>query len=169
MVTIDAAIELIIPDNTAFTVLTALRHLGYQNLTKVERSEHVTLARPDDAAPEHVIMQLSRAEVLFNHNKHRMSYATSSETSAATPPQFEAIVQDKDENNDRLVTLLSGTFGMTALRGLSRAVGWRLYDEGGPSTRERLEWACRTLLANPISQSYDIRPRPVRRKVRETE
>ena len=169
MVTIDAAIELIIPDNTAFTVLTALRHLGYQNLTKVERSEHVILAVTDDAAPEHVIMQLSRAEVLFNHNKHHMSYATSSETSAATPPQFEAIVQDKDENNDRLVTLLSGTFGMTALRGLSRAVGWRLYDEGGPSTRERLEWACRTLLANPISQSYDIRPRPVRRKVRETE
>lgn len=169
MVTIDAAIELIIPDNTAFTVLTALRHLGYQNLTKVERSEHVILAVTDDAAPEHVIMQLSRAEVLFNHNKHRMSYATSSETSAATPPQFEAIVQDKDENNDRLVTLLSGTFGMTALRGLSRAVGWRLYDEGGPSTRERLEWACRTLLANPISQSYDIRQCPVWHQVREME
>jgi phosphoribosylformylglycinamidine (FGAM) synthase PurS component len=169
MVTIDAAIELIIPDNTAFTVLTALRHLGYQNLTKVERSEHVILSVSDDAATEPVIAQLSRAEVLFNPNKHRMSYATPNETSAATPPQFEAIVHDKDENNDRLVALLSGTFGMTALRGLSRAVGWRLYDEGGPATQERLEWACRTLLANPISQSYDIRPRPVRRHVRELE
>jgi len=169
MVTIDAAIELIIPDNTAFTVLTALRHLGYRNLTKVERAEHVILSVTDDAAPEHVIAQLSRAEVLFNPNKHRMSYATSSEMSAAKPPQFEAVVRDNDENNDRLVTLLSRTFGMTALRGLSRAVGWRLYDEAGPAARERLEWACRSLLANPISQSYDIRPRPVWRQVREME
>ncbi len=169
MVTIDAAIELIIPDNTAFTVLTALRHLGYENLTKVERSEHVILSVTDDAVPEHVIAQLSRAEVLFNPNKHRMSYATSTELNAQTPAQFEVLVRDNDENNDRLVALLAGTFGMTALRGMSRAVGWRLYDEGGPAARERLEWACRSLLANPISQSYDIRPRPVRRHVRETE
>ena len=169
MATIDAAIELIIPDNTAFTVLTALRHLGYANLTKVERSEHIILSVTDDASPEHVMAQLARAEVLFNPNKHRMSYATPDESSAATPPQFEAIVRDKDENNDRLVALLSGTFGMASLRGLSRAVGWRLYDEGGPATRERFEWACRTLLANPISQSYDIRPRPVRHQVGELE
>ena len=167
MATIDAAIELIIPDNTAFTVLTALRHLGYQDLAKVERSEHVMLSVSDDAQAEGVVTQLSRAEVLFNPNKHRMSYANLNEMNAATPPQFEAIVRDKDENNDRLVTLLSGTFGMTVLRGLSRAVGWRLYDVGGPAARERLEWACRMLLANPISQSYDIRPRPVRRQVRE--
>jgi phosphoribosylformylglycinamidine (FGAM) synthase PurS component len=169
MSTIDAAIELIIPDNTAFTVLTALRHLGYEDLTKVERSEHVILSVADDAVPEIVISQLAKAEVVFNPNKHRMSYATSNEMSSATPPQFEAIVRDKDENNDRLVALLSGTFGMTALRGLSRAVGWRLHDESGPATRERLEWACRSLLANAISQSYDIRPRPVRRQVRELE
>jgi phosphoribosylformylglycinamidine (FGAM) synthase PurS component len=167
MATIDAAIELIIPDNTAFTVLTALRHLGYEELAKVERSDHVLLTVADDAVPEQVIAQLSRAEVLFNPNKHRMSYATAGERAAA-PQQFEAIVRDHDENNDRLVALLSRTFGMTALRGLSRAVGWRLYDEAGPAARERLEWACRSLLANPISQSYDIRPRPVRRRVRET-
>ena len=166
MATIDAAIELIIPDNTAFTVLTALRHLGYANLTKVERSEHVILSVESDAAPEHVIAQLSRAEVFFNPNKHRLSYAIP-KAEAATPPQFEAIVREKHENNDRLVALLSGTFGMASLRGLSRAVGWRLYDEGGPASRECLEWACRSLLANPISQSYDIRPRPVRHQVRE--
>jgi len=169
MVTIDAAIELIIPDNTAFTVLTALRHLGYRDLAKVERSEHVVLSVTDDAAPEHVIEQLSRAEILFNPNKHRMSYGVPNAAEAATPLQFEAIVRDKDENNDRLVKLLAGTFGITALHGLSRAVGWRLYNVGGPATREQLEGACRTLLANPISQSYDIRPRPVRRQVRELE
>jgi phosphoribosylformylglycinamidine (FGAM) synthase PurS component len=167
MLVIDAAIELIIPDNTAFTVLTSLRRLGYTNLTKVERSEHIILSVESDAAPEHVLAQLSRAEVLFNPNKHRLSYAVPKEPEAAAPPQFEAIIRDKDENNDRLVALLSGTFGMASLRGLSRAVGWRLHDEGGPATAERLEWACRMLLANGISQSYDIRPRPVRHQVRE--
>jgi phosphoribosylformylglycinamidine (FGAM) synthase PurS component len=167
VIKIDVAIELIIPDNTAFTVLTALRHLGYDDLQKVERSEHVMLGVADGAETENIIHALSRAEVLFNPNKHRMSYAAAAGAQAAVPPEFEAIVRDKDENNERLVTLLAATFGMTALRELSRAVGWRLYDKRGPATRERLEWACRTLLANPISQAYDIRPRPVRRQVRE--
>jgi phosphoribosylformylglycinamidine (FGAM) synthase PurS component len=167
VIKIDVAIELIIPDNTAFTVLTALRHLGYDDLKKVGRSEHVLLGVADGAEPEEIVHAVSRAEVLFNPNKHRMSYAVDAAAQASVPPEFEAIVQDKDENNGRLVALLAGTFGMTALRELSRGVGWRLYDERGPAARERLEWACLTLLANPISQAYDIRPRPLRRQVRE--
>jgi phosphoribosylformylglycinamidine (FGAM) synthase PurS component len=167
MITIDVAIELIIPDNTAFTVLTALRHLGYEDLVRVERSEHVVLSVTDDARPDAVVAQLSRAEVLFNPNKHRMSFAVGSDPERAHPPEFEALVRDKDEDNTRLVALLSGTFGMNALRNIERGVGWRLYDRAGPCGADRLKWACQTLLANPISQAYDIGPRPVRRQVRE--
>lgn len=162
MVKIDAMIELIIPDNAAFTVLTALHQLGYANLNRVERSEHFTLTVTDDETPETVVVQLSRAEVVFNPNKHRLLYALEGTAQPARPAEFEAFVRDKDEDNSRLVTLLSGTFGMTALRRLERSVGWRLYDERGPTGRERLEWACRVLLANPISQVVDVRPRPVR-------
>jgi phosphoribosylformylglycinamidine (FGAM) synthase PurS component len=166
MTTIDVAIELIIPDNTAFTVLTALRHLGYEDLARVERSDHVVLTVADDARPQEVAAQLSRAEVLFNPNKHRMSYAVGSAPERAPLLEYEALVHDKDEDNARLVALLSGTFGMSALQGIERAVGWRLYD-AGPATADRLQWACQTLLANPISQGYDIRPRPVRHQVGE--
>jgi phosphoribosylformylglycinamidine (FGAM) synthase PurS component len=167
MMTIDVAIELIIPDNTAFTVLTALRRLGYEDLTRVERSEHVVLHVAPDASPEAVVAQLSRAEVLFNPNKHRMSYVVGSGAELVRPPEFEALVRDKDEDNARLVALLSTTFGMSALADVVRGVGWRLYDESGPATADRLTWACQMLLANPISQAYDIRPRPVRRQVGE--
>jgi phosphoribosylformylglycinamidine (FGAM) synthase PurS component len=167
MTTIDVAIELIIPDNTAFTVLTTLRHLGYEDLVRVERCERVVLTVADDARPQAIVAQLSRAEVLFNPNKHRMSYAVGPDPERAHPPEFEALVRDREEDNTRLVALLSGTFGMSALHGIERGVGWRLYDGGGPSGVERLTWACQTLLANPISQAYDIRPRPVRHQVGE--
>lgn len=164
---IDAAVELRIPDNTAFTVLTTLRHLGYEELQRVERSEHFMLSVEDSADPEAVMRQLARVELVFNPNKHRLSYATA-ESPPASPPQFEALVRDRDENNDRLVALIAGTFGVRSLRGLTRAVGWRLYDSE-PAGRERLEWACRALLANTVSQIYDIHPRLERCPVGESE
>jgi phosphoribosylformylglycinamidine (FGAM) synthase PurS component len=166
---IDVAIELKIPDNTAFTVLTALRRLGYEDLQRVERSEHVILTAGVDESPERIVMELSRAEVLFNPNKHRMAYAVSGSANGEQPVQWEALVRDKDEDNSRLVSLLRGTFGMRVLQGLERAVGWRLYDRSGPAPRERLAWACQSLLANPVSQAYDISPRPVRIRVGELE
>jgi len=164
---IDAAVELIIPDNTAFTVLTALRQLGAQDLTAVERSEHFILTVADGARADDVVRQVARAEVVFNPNKHRMSYCVEGEAPAMEPPQFEAFVRDRDEDNRRLVKLLTGTFGMSVLRDVERSMGWRLFDARGPAPRERLEWACHELLANPVSQRYDIRPRPVRTSVRE--
>jgi phosphoribosylformylglycinamidine (FGAM) synthase PurS component len=164
---IDVAIELIIPDNTAFTVLTALRQMGAEGLAAVERSEQFILTVDDGAQAGDMVRQLARAEVVFNPNKHRMSFCVEGKTTAIAPPQFEAFVRDRDEDNSRLLTLLTGTFGMRALRGLERSVGWRLFDTQGPASRERLEWACRELLANAVSQQYDIRPRPVRTSVRE--
>jgi phosphoribosylformylglycinamidine (FGAM) synthase PurS component len=149
MMIIDVAIELIIPDNTAFTVLTALRRLGYEDLMRVERSEHVVLHVAPDASPEAIV-----------------AYVVGSDGELG-PGEFEALVRDKDEDNTRLVALLSTTFGMSALADVVRGVGWRLYDEAGPAGADRLSWACQMLLANPISQTYDIRPRPVRRQVGE--
>lgn len=164
---IDVAIELIIPDNTAFTVLTALRQMGAKDLAAVERSEQYILAVDDGARADDVVHQLARAEVVFNPNKHRMSYCVEGEAAAIKPPQFEAFVRDHDEDNTRLLSLLTGTFNMSTVSSLERSVGWRLFDAQGPASRDRLEWACRELLANPVSQQYDIRPRPVRTSVRE--
>jgi phosphoribosylformylglycinamidine (FGAM) synthase PurS component len=164
---IDIAIELIIPDNTAFTVLTALRHLGYVDLETVERAEHIILTVDDRAQPSDLVARLARAEVVFNPNKHRLSYAVEG-APPAQPAELEALVSDKDEDNSRLVRLLTTTFGVSGVRGIERAVGWRLRDTHGAASRERLEWACRELLSNRISQRYDIRPRPQATSVRET-
>ncbi len=163
---IDVAIELIIPDNTAFTVLTALHELGYKELIRVERADHFIIKVADTARSDDVVQQFSRAEVVFNPNKHRLSYAVE-DAPCVQPQEAEAVVSDKDEDSSRLVALLAGTFGMSALRSIKRAVGWRLYEANGPASAQRLDWACRELLANSVSQRYDIRPRPVRASVRE--
>lgn len=163
---IDIAIELIIPDNTAFTVLTSLRHLGYPELARVERSEHVFLVVGAGVSADKVVDELSHAEVLFNPNKHRMSYATEN-AGDFEPAQFEALVRDRDENNGPLQDLLVTTFGMASLLGLERAIGWRLYEAKGHAARDRLEWACAALLCNPVSQRFEIRRRPLGLQVRE--
>ena len=163
--TLGVAIELIIPDNAAFTVLTALRQLGYPELARVERAEHVVLHLDDNAAAPDVVTHLSRAEVLYNPNKHTMWYSQAG-AAPAVPPEYEAYVRDKDENNERLVALLVTTFGIPSLRGLERAVAWRLYDDRGPATPQRFDWACQTLLSNSVSQVYEICPRPQRFEVK---
>ncbi len=154
---IDILIELTVPDNTAFTVLRTLQELGYPELTRVERADHVLLEVEDAASPEAVARSVRHAEILFNPNKHRLSYATA-DAPVRQPRTWEALVRDKEEDNTRLVGLLRTTFGLTSLHALARAVGWRLADSGGPAGPQRLAWACQVLLANPVSQVWEIRP-----------
>jgi phosphoribosylformylglycinamidine (FGAM) synthase PurS component len=163
---IDVAIEPIIVDNTAFTVLSALRELGYGLLSKVERWEHVIVTVSEGTPVKAVIGDLAKAEVLYNPNKHQMSYALP-DARHIEPPEFEAFVRDKDENNDRLRELLVTTFGLPNLLDIERAVGWRLNERERSAPLEQLEWACATLLCNPVSQRYEIRRRPVRAQVGE--
>lgn len=163
---LDVAIEPIITDNTAFTVLTALRHLGYTELESVWRADHLMLDLTREEPAEEVVARLSRAEIIFNPNKHRLRYAQAGEP-APRSDTFEALVRDRNENNERLVTTLRTTFGIGGLHALERSVAWRLYDRGGPATMERLEWACQALLANPISQTYEIRSAPEYRELGE--
>jgi phosphoribosylformylglycinamidine (FGAM) synthase PurS component len=161
---LDITIEPIISDNTAFTVLTALRSLGYEQLERVERADQLFLAL-DDGSPAHAIAEkIARAEILFNPNKHRLRYA---EDAAGRDDAlgFEVLVRDSDEDNTRLAKALVSTFGISGLRGLERAVAWRLDERGGCASPERLEWACRALLANAVSQTYRIRPRPAYRSL----
>ena len=183
---IEAALELIIPDNTAYTVLVALRRLGYSDLTRVERAELFRLQVDDRADPHAVVRNLTLAEVLFNPNKHRLSYVLLDDAAGDVAlnagavdfmstvrreapnaavdlaSEWEAVVCDRDDDNGALLRLLSGPFGIVELTGIERAVAYRLYDEKGPAPQERLTWACRELLSNPYSQVFSVRPKPVR-------
>jgi len=150
------AVELTVPDNTAFTVLTALRELGYRALERVERVELLRVRLHEGAmSADECGRALMRAEVVFNPNKHRLTYAAGGETDSV-----EAIVAEKDDDAAGLSDLLSGHFGVRGLEGVERAIAWRLYEKAGSSPKKRLDWACRELLANRFSQTYSVRSRP---------
>jgi len=162
---LDIAIEPIITDNTAFTVLTALRSLGYEELERVERAEHLLLDLDDGTPAPAIAEKISRAEILFNPNKHRLRFTKADNGATDNASGFEVLVRDKDEDNAHLVKSLVSTFGISGLRGLERAVAWRLDERNGSASSERLEWACGTLLANAVSQTYRIRQRPAYREL----
>ena len=85
MTELEIAIDLIVPDNTAYTVLVALRGLGYEALDRVERSAVVRIrAEAPGAEAGALVTKIKHAEVLFNPNKHRLSYAPAD--SSAAPP-----------------------------------------------------------------------------------
>jgi phosphoribosylformylglycinamidine (FGAM) synthase PurS component len=162
---LEIAVDLIVPDNTAYTVLVSLRQLGYTALERVERSQILRLqadARPEGVA--RLVERIKHAEVLFNPNKHRMSYALASADAASHngAADWEALVTDRDDDTSGLVRLLQGPFGISELASLTRGVAWRLHEKRGPSPQERLDWACHELLANPYSQRFVVRPVPAR-------
>lgn len=176
---VECAVDLSIPDNTAYTVLVALRDLGYRELTRVERADLYRLDMPDEGVSlDDVARAISRAEVIFNPNKHRLSVCASDarpdtrasesvvgQASLALPTQFEAVVTDRDDDSSKLARLLAERFGLNGLRSVEQAVAWRLFEGEMPASAERLQWACRTLLCNPHSQSSVIRERPTRTPV----
>jgi len=159
--TIEIAIDSIVPDNTAYTALVTLRRLGYSELTQVERSEIYRLDVEGRPAPAAVVKQLAHAEIIFNPNKHRLSYSAAN-GAADGAALWEALVSDRDDDTSGLLRLLQGPFGISALRSLKRGVAWRLHDGKGPAPQARVEWACRELLANPYSQTAVVRRPPAR-------
>jgi phosphoribosylformylglycinamidine (FGAM) synthase PurS component len=159
----EAAIDLSITDNTAYTVLVALKQLGYDALHAVERSEIYGLTLSGDMAPEDVARALLRAEIVFNPNKHRLSYASRAVPAGTPVPEdWEAVIADRDDDTSRLRHLLAERFGVQGLERLERSTAWRLFEKDRPASKERLKWACRVLLCNPYSQVATVRARPHR-------
>lgn len=161
---VEAAVDLSIPDNTAFTVLRALRSLGYDALTRVERTELYRFNLADTRQTRADIAdKIRHAEVIFNPNKHRLSIA--GETGQSESADWEAVVTDRDDDTTRLAHLLAERFGLQGLRSLEQAIAWRLFEDGRSASKERLDWACRALLCNPHSQTSAVRARPHRTPV----
>jgi len=156
------AVELTVGDNTAFTVRGALRALGYDELERVERADILRLHVADDGlSVDEIGAALTRAEVLFNPNKHRLVRAALPATSL-----HEAVVSDVDDDASALAELLRERFGISGLERIERATAWRLYEQAGAAGAERLTWACRTLLANAYSQTFVVRSSPTRTLVK---
>jgi phosphoribosylformylglycinamidine (FGAM) synthase PurS component len=163
---LEVAIDLTIPDNTAYTVRVALAQLGYAGLERVERTDIFRLSIVDaQARSEDIARALTRAEVVFNPNKHRLSYTVGDGSSSTIVGEWEAVVADRDDDTTRLQRVLRERFGIRGLGRLDRLTAWRLYEAGRPASKDRLEWACRVLLCNAYSQSSSVRARPDRTPV----
>jgi phosphoribosylformylglycinamidine (FGAM) synthase PurS component len=138
-----AAISLKIPDNEAYTTLTALKRLGV-DVARVERSEIWRLDDDDDA--DSFSHRVERNETIFNPNKHRLTVLPDSaprtgEVWIATLPQGGS----GDEIREHL--------GGRPIAGVTRAeryVGWRLFDDrGNPVEPTTVAAAVERLLCNP--------------------
>jgi phosphoribosylformylglycinamidine (FGAM) synthase PurS component len=116
------AINLKIPDNTAYTALTTLQRLGV-DVARVERSEIlvVDFGGDDDA----LAATIERDEAIFNPNKHRLTVLD-----AHTPRSGEVWIAEMGREK--------------------RYIGWRLMDKTGePAGIAALRMACTRLLCNP--------------------
>jgi phosphoribosylformylglycinamidine (FGAM) synthase PurS component len=137
------AIALKIPDNEAYTALTALRRLGVP-VERLERNEIWRLG--DDGDPATLAARIEANEAIFNPNKHRLTVLAASE-----PRPGEAWVYELAPGGDGPVE--RETVGGKRIAGISRAsrcVGWRLLGAGGePAARGVVQNALERLLCNP--------------------
>ena len=113
-------IALTIPDNEAFTALTALARMGIA-VGNVQRAD-VWLARVDPERATEIDAALATVETIFNPNKHRLEVR-----SDAAPRPGEVWVMARDETPATVV----GGRSIPGLSGIVRRTCWRLLDEHG--------------------------------------
>jgi phosphoribosylformylglycinamidine (FGAM) synthase PurS component len=138
------AIRLKIPDNEAYTALTALRRLG----VAVERLERSEIWRVHDTGdPATLAARVETNESIYNPNKHRLTVLESNDPRPGEAWIFELPVAGGDDAQAR------DTIGGKTIPGISAArryVGWRLLDAAGsPVPRPVVEAAIERLLCNP--------------------
>jgi hypothetical protein len=135
-----AAISLKIPDNTAYTTLTALRRLGV-DAAKLERSEVWLVEDSGDAKT--FAERIERNETIFNPNKHRLTVLES-----AKPRAGEAWIEEIGRHDE-----VREHMGGKVIPGIShvrRYVGWRMFAANGtPVSSDVVSAAVERLLCNP--------------------
>jgi phosphoribosylformylglycinamidine (FGAM) synthase PurS component len=128
------AIKLKIPDNTAFSALTALRRLGV-DVAQVERADIWLFAGP--ASSDEVAASVQRNESLFNPNKHTLEVLES-----PTPRSGETWVS--------LIPKADVVPSGSSKGAAKHFVGWRLFAENGePASPAAVKDAIEKLLCNP--------------------
>jgi phosphoribosylformylglycinamidine (FGAM) synthase PurS component len=128
------AIKLKIPDNEAYTALTALRRLGVE----VARLERAEIWRMEDAGDDGDFAQrVERNEALFNQNKHELHVLDGDR-----PREGEAWIEQLDAQN-----VAVRVAGVTHGR---RYIGWRLFaHDHTPADPQTVQSAVDQLLCNP--------------------
>ena len=135
------AITLKIPDNAAYTALTALQKLGF-DVARVERSEIYVLK--DNGDDTDFLERVAGNETIFNLNKHRIT-----DLGIDQPRPGEVWVS---ENGTKHVVRGFGS--------AQRYIGWRLATQSGaPVEPEVIRSAAERLLCNPAVETAHFEER----------
>jgi phosphoribosylformylglycinamidine (FGAM) synthase PurS component len=136
------AIKLKIPDNTAYSALTALRRLGV-DVAHVERADIWQFE--DAASSDEVAARVQRNESLFNPNKHTLEVLASPKPRPGET--WIATICHREVPNDREAAP-SGPERMRGVKG--HFVSYRLFGENhNPASQATVEEAIEKLLCNP--------------------
>jgi phosphoribosylformylglycinamidine (FGAM) synthase PurS component len=134
------AIRLKIPDNEAFTALSALQRLGVP-ARRLERNE--VWIFNDEGSETDFVRRVESNETLFNPNKHQLTVLED-----AHPRGGEAWIEELGAHDD-----VRGHLGGKGIHGVTRArryVGWRLFgDDNSPASPALVHDAVTRLLCNP--------------------
>ncbi|HET9392561.1 MAG TPA: hypothetical protein VFO29_03400 [Candidatus Rubrimentiphilum sp.] len=127
------AIKLKIPDNTAYSALTALRRLGV-DVAHVERADIWQFE--DDGSSEKVATRVQRNESLFNPNKHTLEILPSPNP---RPGETWIALCHPEVSKDPEVS-----------KGARHYTAYRLFSENhAPASQPTVEEAIEKLLCNP--------------------
>ena len=136
------AITLKIPDNAAYTALTALQKLGF-DVARVERSDVYVMK--DNGDDVDFLERVAHNETIFNLNKHRIT-----DLGIDQPRPGEVWVSETGAKPQ-------GTLGGKAIAGVSHAsryVGWRMVtSSGAPVDPSVIRSAAERLLCNPAVET----------------
>lgn len=134
MTTRGVAIRLKIPDNEAYTALTALQRLGVP-VGRLERAEIWRMHDRGDVSD--FPLRVERNEALFNPNKH----------------ELEVLAIDAPRGGEVWITELDArdvTVRISGVDSARRYVGWRLFEHGHePAAASVVREAVEKLLCNP--------------------
>ena len=135
-------VTLTIPDNEAFTALTALGRIGVPASTAI-RSD-VWIASVDEEHVAGLDAAVGTIETIYNPNKHRLEVRAD-----ALPRTGEVWITALDEIP---ATTVAGRT-VAGVRGIVRRTAWRLLDDGGADVPASvLDQATEMFLCNPAFQ-----------------
>jgi hypothetical protein len=135
-------ITLTIPDNEAFTALTALARIGLP-VDAAVRSD-VWIATVEAGQVAALDGTIGTIETVYNPNKHRLEIRTD-----ARPRPGEVWITARDETP--AITVAGRT--VAGVRGIVRRTAWRLLDERGADVPASvLDRATESFLCNPAFQ-----------------
>lgn len=140
------AIELTIPDNTAFTALVTLQRLGVP-CDEVRRSGIYVFEVAEECADE-LEASVRRIETIFNPNKHVLR------ARQGRPEAGEVWIADREETVQAVPATAFRIAGreLAGVRALHRRTAWRLRKDGRDVAENVLATAVERLLCNPAFQ-----------------